>query len=118
MPLWPQLEGILREYVFGVRLHQPGRLLFPSFETGQEAMVTDVRKLLDRIAVRAGFLTPMIDTKTGEQRRKRSGELMWQGRSSGPGSSGTPTARPASRRWTGRAGERVHGPVRAGPWLG
>ena len=43
VPLWPQLEGILCEYVFGVRMLQRGRtLLFPSFETGQEAMITDV----------------------------------------------------------------------------
>jgi integrase len=80
MTLWPQFEGILREYVFGVRLHQPGSLLFPSFETGREAVVTDVRKLLDRIAVRAGFLTPVIDPRTGKQRRKRSGEPVWEGR--------------------------------------
>jgi hypothetical protein len=53
-----------------------GSLLFPSFETGQEAMVTDVRKLLDRVAVRAGFLTPVIDPKTGKQSRKRSGERL------------------------------------------
>jgi integrase len=80
IPLWPQLEGILREYVFGARVHQPGKLLFPSFETGQEAMVTDVRKLLDRVAVRAGFLTPVIDPKTGRQQRKTSGEPVWEGR--------------------------------------
>ena len=80
MALWPQLEAILRDYVFGVRVCQPGRLLFPSFETGQEAMITDVRKLLDRVAVRAGFLTPMIDPKTDKQRRKSSGEPMWEGR--------------------------------------
>jgi hypothetical protein len=42
-------------------------------------MVTDVRKLLDRVAVRAGFLTPVIDPKTGKQRRKRSGSD-WEGR--------------------------------------
>ena len=79
VPLWPQLEAILREYVFGVRVLQPGTLLFPSFETGQEAMITDVRKLLDRIGARAGFLTPLIDPQTGRQRRKPSGEPMWEG---------------------------------------
>ncbi|HEY7504632.1 MAG TPA: hypothetical protein VH700_11070 [Gemmatimonadales bacterium] len=30
VPPWPQLEAILREYVFGVRVLQPGTLLFPS----------------------------------------------------------------------------------------
>ena len=77
--LWPQLEAVLREYVFGSRVLLPGTLLFPSFETGQEAMITDVRKLLDRIAVRAGFVTPLIDPKTGRQQRKASGEAMWEG---------------------------------------
>jgi integrase len=79
VPIWPQLEAILRRYVFQVRVLQPGTLLFPSFETGQEAMITDVRKLLDRVAVRSGFLRPMIDPKTEKQRRKPSGEPMWEG---------------------------------------
>jgi integrase len=34
---------------------------------------------LDRVAVRAGFLTPLIDPSTARQRRKPSGELMWEG---------------------------------------
>jgi integrase len=41
----------------------PGRLLFPSYRTGQEAIVTDFRKLLDAVAVRAGW-------KAGEVRSK------------------------------------------------
>lgn len=77
--VWPQLEDMLRAYGFGVRVRQPGTLLFPSFETGQEAMITDARKLLDRIAVRAGFLRPLLDSKTGQQRRKPSGGPMWEG---------------------------------------
>jgi len=40
-----------------------GDLLFPSMATGQEAMLTDTRKLLDRVAVRAGW-------KAGEIRSK------------------------------------------------
>jgi integrase len=40
-----------------------------------------VRKLLDRVAVRAGFLTPRIDPVTGHQQRKPSGEPLWEGRS-------------------------------------
>ena len=43
--------------------HPPNRLLFPSYRTGQEAMVTDFRKLLDAVAVRAGW-------KPGEIRSK------------------------------------------------
>jgi integrase len=79
VPIWPQLESILREYVFGVRVLQPGVLLFPSFKTGQEAMITDFRKLLDRIAIRAGFLTPLIDSRTSQQRRSNSGRPLWEG---------------------------------------
>lgn len=62
VPLWPQLEEILRPYVFGAR--PPGQLLFPSFRTGREAMRVDCRKLLDAIAVRAGW-------QVGEIRSKR-----------------------------------------------
>jgi integrase len=62
VPLWPQLEAILREYLRGP--HRPaGELLFPSLATGQEAMLTDSRKLLDHIAERAGW-------KAGEIRSK------------------------------------------------
>jgi integrase len=55
VPLFPQLAEILRSYVFGPRLERGGRLLFPSFVTGQEAALVDVRKLVDRIAMRAGW---------------------------------------------------------------
>jgi integrase len=55
VPLWPQLEEILRAYVFGVRLTLAGSLLFPAFAGGGEAMLTDTRKLLDRVAKRAGW---------------------------------------------------------------
>lgn len=37
VPLWPQLEEILRAYTFGPRLRRPGKLLFPSFVDGEEA---------------------------------------------------------------------------------
>jgi integrase len=43
------------------------------------AMLTDVRKLLDRVAIRAGFLTPVIDVGSGRQRRTASGQPMWEG---------------------------------------
>lgn len=54
VPLWPQLEEVLRAYVFGSDA-PPGRLLFPSLRTGREAMITDCRKLLDAIAARVGY---------------------------------------------------------------
>jgi integrase len=61
VPMPAQLEEILRPHVFGDR--PPARLLFPSFRTGQEAMLTDFRKLLDAVAMRAGW-------KPGEIRSK------------------------------------------------
>lgn len=61
VPLWPQLEQILRPYVFGER--PPARLLFPSFRTGTETMLTDFRKLLDAVAVRAGWKAGEITPK-------------------------------------------------------
>lgn len=55
VPLWPQLEAILRAWVFGPRLERGGRLLFPSASAGAEAMLVETRKLLDRIAQRVGW---------------------------------------------------------------
>jgi integrase len=55
VPLWPQLEKILRGYL--VEREQQGglgSLLFPGRGTS-ERMVADVRKALDRIAARVGF---------------------------------------------------------------
>ncbi len=54
VPLLPQLEAILREYVFqrDAPLAEEG-LLFPSSRTG--SMIQDVRKALDAISVRAGW---------------------------------------------------------------
>ena len=54
VPLWPQLEAVLRAYVFDAD-RPPSRLLFPSYRTGEETMLTDFRKLLDTVAVRAGW---------------------------------------------------------------
>jgi integrase len=62
VPLWPQLEEILRPYVFAAD-RPPSKLLFPSYRTGDEAMVTDFRKLLDAVAVRAGWRRGEIRSK-------------------------------------------------------
>jgi integrase len=62
IPLWPQLEEVLRPYVFDLD-RPPGRLLFPSLACGREAMRTDTRKLLDHVAARVGW-------KAGEVRAK------------------------------------------------
>ncbi len=73
LPLWPQLEAILREHVFGGD-RAPSRLLFPSYRTKgpdgkkRETMLTDIRKLLDRVTEHAGTLYLM------DQGRKRQAE--------------------------------------------
>ncbi len=54
VPLWPQLEELLRPHVWE-RLQAGGRLLFPSPYMTPEAPMGDLRDLLDRVAIRAGF---------------------------------------------------------------
>jgi len=63
VPLWPQLSEILRPYVFGPRLERGGQLLFPAFVDGREQTLTDMRKLLDRLAERAGWVRGEIRTR-------------------------------------------------------
>jgi integrase len=62
VPLWPQLEAILRDHVFG-RPGPLGTLLFPSTQKDAERPVTDVRKSLDAIGELAGFDRGEIRTK-------------------------------------------------------
>lgn len=62
VPLWPQLEEILRPFVMPAD-RPPTQLLFPSFLTGQEAMLTDWRKTLDRVAGRVGWKKGEVRTK-------------------------------------------------------
>jgi integrase len=71
VPLWPQLKQILRAYVMG-KDEPTGRLLFPSNRGSGERMLTDVRKLLDRVADRAGTLY-VIDA--GHKRKAEEGEI-------------------------------------------
>ncbi|HYT71445.1 MAG TPA: hypothetical protein VEK78_08685, partial [Gemmatimonadales bacterium] len=52
--LWPQLAEILKPWLAARKL-AGGRLLFPSYRTGEEAMLTDCRKLLDAVGARAGY---------------------------------------------------------------
>jgi integrase len=67
VPLWPQLERILRPYVAGA---SASRLLFPSPRNGK--MLTDVRKLLDRVMAKAGTLYVMDE---GRRRKAEEGEI-------------------------------------------
>lgn len=60
VPLWPQLEEILRPYVFGGDT-PPSGLLFPSPRTGK--MIKDTRRLLDTLAERIGLEKGSIRTK-------------------------------------------------------
>jgi len=78
VPLWPQLEEILRAYVFADGDAREG-LLFPG--TSASGLVGDFRKLLDQVAASAGFLRPVVDPATGKQRRQgKAGALLWTGR--------------------------------------
>ncbi len=60
VPLWPQLRAILERHIAE---RPPSRLLFPSYRTGVEAMLTDLRTLLDPVAARGGWKAGEIRTK-------------------------------------------------------
>lgn len=60
--MWPQLEEILRPYVFNTN-RPPSRLLFPSPYLRSEWMVDDWRKSLDAVAIRAGWKAGDIRSK-------------------------------------------------------
>jgi integrase len=62
VPLWPQLEEILRAYVFG-SAGPAGRLLFPASRTEKEQPVTDIRKALDAVGKQVGWKPGEIRTK-------------------------------------------------------
>ncbi|MEX0912248.1 MAG: tyrosine-type recombinase/integrase, partial [Gemmatimonadota bacterium] len=56
IPLWPQLREVLEAYMLErERDGGLGSLLFPSNRGGEESMIRDLRKSLDRIGKRAGF---------------------------------------------------------------
>lgn len=64
IPLWPQLETILRAWVLGHRLKRGGRLLVPSWSVrGEERMIQDLHRLLDRVVKRAGLGTGEVRSK-------------------------------------------------------
>lgn len=62
VPLWPQLEEILRAYVFGAGAPR-GALLFPSPRLGPDEMLVDVRSMLDSVASLCGWKEGEIRTK-------------------------------------------------------
>jgi integrase len=61
--LWPQLAEILGPYLGWRTIQRAGRLLFPSPWIREERMLTDVRKLFDRVARRAGLEAGTLRTK-------------------------------------------------------
>jgi integrase len=61
VPLWPQLEEILRPYVFSATAPRGEGLLFPSDRGG--GMIWDLRKALDAIARSAGWEAGEIRTR-------------------------------------------------------
>jgi len=64
IPLWPQLEDILRAWVFGPRLERGGTLLVPSWAGyGPERPLGDIHKLLDRVAKRMGLAAGELRSK-------------------------------------------------------
>lgn len=67
IPLWPQLREILEEYLAAYRRHLPGRVLFPSPHVQADQPLSDLRDLLDRVAIRAGLLVPALDPRSGGQ---------------------------------------------------
>ena len=66
VPLWPQLEEILRAYLLRREREAPlGRLLFPSPKSTpeREMMLDNMRKIPDTVAVSAGWEKGEITTK-------------------------------------------------------
>ena len=61
VPLWPQLEEILRLYLFDMQSPRGDGLLFPSDRTG--GMIRDLRKALDNVGRSAGWQNGEIRTK-------------------------------------------------------
>ena len=56
VPLYPQLEEILRAYLLAREREAPlGSLLFPSARLESEGRIQDLRKALDHVSVRAGW---------------------------------------------------------------
>jgi integrase len=62
VPLWPQLEEILRPLVFDLD-RPPARLLFPSRRAALEAMITNFDKVLDHVATRGGWRRGEVRTR-------------------------------------------------------
>lgn len=64
VPLWPQLEEVLREYLWSGDTPRVDGLLFPSLRNSNDGgMIQDIRKTLDALAARCGWQAGEIRTK-------------------------------------------------------
>jgi integrase len=81
VPLWPHLREVLERYLEEYRLDRAAGadLLFPSPHGNGSQPLTDLRDLLDRVLVRAGFLKPVLDEE-GNALRDAKGRRRWEGR--------------------------------------
>lgn len=61
LPLWPQLEELLREHIYGGESPRVSGLLFPSPRTGKR--LDNVKKALDAIGERVGYAKGAVRTK-------------------------------------------------------
>ncbi len=64
VPLWPQLAEILRAYFPRRERMGEGTLLFPSFRTGQEAMLQHAHRIVAAVAARIGYTSGEITPYT------------------------------------------------------
>jgi integrase len=105
IPLWPQLEAILRAWVFGPRLERGGTLLVPSWTAqGEERRLRDIHRLLDRMAKRAGLGAGELRSKAFRHTRWWSTGLSSTSNDSAIGWSGWVSGRLLSLGKTLRAG--------------
>ncbi len=64
VPLWPQLEEVLRSYLYGGDVPRVDGLLFPSVRGSVDGgMIQDIRKTLDAFGERCGWQQGDIRTK-------------------------------------------------------
>ena len=63
VPMWPQLESILREHVFGGQGPRSGLLFRSHRANASTGEIIDLRKALDSIAVTAGWAPGEIRTR-------------------------------------------------------
>ena len=111
VPLWPQLESILRAHLEARGWPRTG-LLFPRSESEPEAMITDLRRALDAAGARIGM-------PEGRVRTLLFRHSFCAARLQGVDGAGYPVATEAVSREMGHGGrqmvERIYGHVAGAP---